>query len=75
MGYWATRLPIVSHCVEEATYGLPIFGSPLKLNDNSCFKKNCLVNHNLKALNSDLINQIEVINDLKMYWAESRIHD
>ena len=35
----------------------------------------CLVNHNLKALNSDLINQIEVMNELKMYWADSNIHD
>ena len=40
MGYRATRLPIVSHCVENATYGLPIVGSPLELNDNSCFKNN-----------------------------------
>ena len=33
------------------------------------------VDHNLKALNSDLINQIEVMNELKMYWAESNVHD
>ena len=38
-------------------------------------KKIRLVNHNLKALNCDLINQIEVMNELKMYLAESKIHD
>ena len=75
MGYRATRLPIVSQCVEKATYGLPIVGSPLELNDNYCFKKNCLVDHNLKALNSDLINQIEIMDELKMYWTETKIHD
>ena len=74
-GYQATWLPIVSQCVEKATYGLPIVGSSLELNDNSCLKKNCLVDHNLKALNSDLIYQIEVMNELKMYWAETKIHD
>ena len=40
MRYWATRLPIVSYCVENAAYGLPIVGSPLELNDNSCFENN-----------------------------------
>ena len=38
-------------------------------------KKISLVNHNRKALNSDLINQIEVMVDLKMYLAGSKIHD
>ena len=38
-------------------------------------KKTYLVNHNMKALNSDLINQIEVMDELKMYLAESKIHD
>ena len=75
MSYRATKLPIVSQCVKKATYGLPIVGSPLEFNDNSCLKNNCLVDHNLKALNSDLINQIEVMNVLKMYWAETKIHD
>ena len=37
-------------------------------------KKISLVNHNMKALNSDLINQIEVMDELKMYSAGSKIH-
>ena len=40
MGYRVTRLPIVFHCIENAAYGLPIVGSPLELNDNSCFENN-----------------------------------
>ena len=75
LGYQATRLSIVSHCVEQATYGLPIVGRPSELDDNSCFKKNWMVNRDFKALNTDSINQIEVMNGLKMHWAGRKIHD
>ena len=39
-GYWATWLPIVPYCVEWATYGLSIVGSPLEASDKSCLKNN-----------------------------------
>ena len=35
MGYLATWLPIVAYCVEWATDGLSIFGSPLEASDKS----------------------------------------
>ena len=40
MGYWATWLPIVSYCVEWATDGLSIVGSPLEPSDKSCLNNN-----------------------------------
>ena len=36
----ATWLPIVPYCVEWATDGLPIVGSPLEASDKSCLKNN-----------------------------------
>ena len=39
-GYWATWLPIVPYCVEWATDGLSIVGSPLEASDKSCLKNN-----------------------------------
>ena len=39
-GYRATRLPIVLYCVEWATDGLSIVGSPLEASDKSCLKNN-----------------------------------
>ena len=39
-GYWATWLPIVPYCVEWATDGLSIVGSPLEPSDKSCLKNN-----------------------------------
>ena len=39
-GYWATWLPIVPYCVEWATHGLSIVGSPLEASDKSCLKNN-----------------------------------
>ena len=36
MGYWATWLPIVPYCVEWATDGPSIVGSPLEPSDKSC---------------------------------------
>ena len=43
-GYWATWLPVVLYCVEWATDGLSIVGSPLEASDKSC------LNNNLKCL-------------------------
>ena len=40
MGYWATWLPIVLYCVEWATNGLFIVGSPLEATDKSCLSNN-----------------------------------
>ena len=40
MGYWATWLSIVIYCVQWATDGLSIVGSPLKASDKSCLKNN-----------------------------------
>ena len=40
MGYWATSLPIVLYCVEWATDGLSIVGSPLDSSDKSCLHNN-----------------------------------
>ena len=39
-GYWATGLSIVPYCVEWATHGLPIVGSPLEVSDKSSLKNN-----------------------------------
>ena len=39
-GYRATWLPIVPYCVEWATDGLSIVGSPLEASDKSCLKNN-----------------------------------
>ena len=39
-GYWATWLPIVLYCVEWATNGLSIVGSPLEASDKSCLNNN-----------------------------------
>ena len=39
-GYWATWLPIVPCCVEWATDGLSIVGSPLEVSDKSCLNNN-----------------------------------
>ena len=39
-GYWATCLPIVLYCVEWATNGLSIVGSPLEASDKSCLSNN-----------------------------------
>ena len=39
-GYWTTWLPIVLYCVEWATDGLSIVGSPLKASNNSCLNNN-----------------------------------
>ena len=39
-GYWATWLPIVPYCVEWATDGLSIVGSPLEASEKSCLKNN-----------------------------------
>ena len=39
-GYRATWLPIVPYCVEWATDGLPIVGSPLEASDKSCLNNN-----------------------------------
>ena len=38
-GYWVTWLPIVLYCVEWATDGLSIVGSPLEASDKSCLNK------------------------------------
>ena len=38
VSYWATWLPIVPYCVEWATHGLSIVGSPLEASDKSCLK-------------------------------------
>ena len=40
MGYLATWLPIVPYCVEWATDGLSIVGSPLEPSDKSCLNNN-----------------------------------
>ena len=40
MGYRATWLPIVPCCVEWATDGLSIVGSPFKPSDKSCLNNN-----------------------------------
>ena len=39
-GYRATWLPIVLYCVEWATDGLSIVGSPLDASDKSCLNNN-----------------------------------
>ena len=39
-GYWATWLHIVPYCVEWATDGLSIVGSPLEASDKSCLNNN-----------------------------------
>ena len=39
-GYWATWLPTFPYCVESATSGLSIVGSPLEASDKSCLKNN-----------------------------------
>ena len=39
-GYWATLLPIVLYCVEWATDGLSIVGSPLDESDKSYLNNN-----------------------------------
>ena len=38
--YWATWLPIVPYCVEWATDGLSIVGSPMEASDKSSLKNN-----------------------------------
>ena len=38
--FWATWLPIVLYCVEWATDGLSIVGSPLEASDKSCLNNN-----------------------------------
>ena len=40
LGYLATWLPIVLYCVEWATDGLSIVGSPLEASDKSCLNNN-----------------------------------
>ena len=40
IGYRATWLPIVPYCVEWATDGLPVVGSPLEASDKSCLNNN-----------------------------------
>ena len=39
-GYQATWLPIVPYCIEWATDGLPIVGSPLGASDKSYLNNN-----------------------------------
>ena len=39
-GYRATWLPIVPYCVDWATDGLPIVGSPLEASDKLCLNNN-----------------------------------
>ena len=39
-GYCSTWLPIVLYCVEWATDGLSIVGSPLEASDKSCLNNN-----------------------------------
>ena len=39
-GYRATWLPIVPYCVEWATNGLSIVGSPLEASEKSCLNNN-----------------------------------
>ena len=39
-GCRAAGLSTVPYCVEWATHGLPIVGSPLEVSDKSCLKNN-----------------------------------